>query len=488
MKTNTKFTLFISTLLLVLLADHIIISNDEKRSTHHENLRKSSLNATNNLDKKSRKVLELPPSPYYEKMLTLSMNPITGRTEHEKLFQLRRQLETQDNNRISSRAGAVPGESGEMSWIQRGPINVGGRTKGIMFDPNDPTNETVFAGGVSGGIFKNTEISNPNSQWTLVTKNIPQNIAVSSLTYDPNNTQIFYAGTGESYTGGDALGNGLWQSKDGGDTWIKVFGGDTENPSTFISEPDVVEIVDPSSSRTYRYGSADYGPPVPTEPIVAEAVLGIPRLACESLSNTSEVKDKIVIVDRGECYFSNKSYAASVAGAKLVIVVNQDNMSGEWEDGVFTMTSPGADADPPILYDLNDIKIPSILISRADGNHLKSLINNGSVRLSIKKSSVQIQGYRIVPGTFYINDVAVRFNDQVGKSEVIVAAGTSTYRDARATIFGGDDDYGIFKGSEDQNGEWTWERIPVYAENSNILVQPIDIEISPVDSLSLIHI
>ena len=482
MKTNTKFTLFISTLLIVLLADHIIISNDEKRSIHHENLRKSSLNATNNLDKKSRKVLELPPSPYYEKMLTLSMNPITGRTEHEKLFQLRRQLETQDNNRISRRAGAVPGESGEMSWIQRGPINVGGRTKGIMFDPNDPTNETVFAGGVSGGIFKNTEISNPNSQWTLVTKNIPQNIAVSSLTYDPNNTQIFYAGTGESYTGGDALGNGLWQSKDGGDTWIKVFGGDTENPSTFISEPDVVEIVDPSSSRTYRYGSADYGPPVPTEPIVAEAVLGIPSLACESLSNTSEVKDKIVIVDRGECYFSNKSYAASVAGAKLVIVVNQDNMSGEWEDGILTMTSPGADADPPILYDLNDIKIPSILISRADGNHLKSLINNGSVRLSIKKSSVQIQGYRIVPGTFYINDVAVRFNDQVGKSEVIVAAGTSTYRDARATIFGGDDDYGIFKGSEDQNGEWTWERIPVYAENSNILVQPIDIEISPVDS------
>ena len=155
------------------------------------------------------------------------MNPITGRTEHEKLFQLRRQLENQDKNRFSARAGAVPGENEEMSWIQRGPINVGGRTKGIMFDPNDPSNETVFAGGVSGGIFKNTEISNPKSQWTLVTKNIPQNIAVSSLTYDPNNTQIFYAGTGESYTGGDALGNGLWQSKDGGDTWIKVFGGDT---------------------------------------------------------------------------------------------------------------------------------------------------------------------------------------------------------------------------------------------------------------------
>ena len=49
-------------MLIILLADYII-SNDEKRSIHHENLRKSSLNATNNLDKKSRKVLELPQAP-----------------------------------------------------------------------------------------------------------------------------------------------------------------------------------------------------------------------------------------------------------------------------------------------------------------------------------------------------------------------------------------------------------------------------------------
>ena len=145
------------------------------------------------------------------------------------------------------------------------------------------------------------------------------------------------------------------------------------------------------------------------------------------------------------------------------------------------MTSPGADADPPLTYDLNWITIPSIMISRADGNHLKSLISNGDVRLSIKKSSVQIQGYRIVPGTFYINDVAVRFSDQIGKSEVLVAAGTSSYRDASRTIFGSDGDYGFFKGTENDSGEWTWQRIPIYADNSNILVQPIDIEISPAD-------
>ena len=40
------------------------------------------------------------------------------------------------------------------------------------------------------------------------------------------------------------------------------------------------------------------------------------------------------------------------------------------------------------------------------------------------------------------------------------------------------------KGTENDSGEWTWQRIPIYAENSNILVQPIDIEISPADEES----
>ena len=156
------------------------------------------------------------------------------------------------------------------------------------------------------------------------------------------------------------------------------------------------------------------------------------------------------------------------------------------------MIAPGEDADPPIAYDLDWITIPSISISRADGINLKQLINNGDVTLSIKKSSVQVQGYTIVPGTYYINDVVVRPNSQTGKSEVLVAAGTSSYRDASRTIFGSDGDYGFFKGIENENSEWSWERVPLYAENSNILVQPIDIEISPVDQkvwiLSLIHI
>ena len=32
-----------------------------------------------------------------------------------------------------------------MKWNERGPNNVGGRTKGMMFDPNDSTSETIIA-------------------------------------------------------------------------------------------------------------------------------------------------------------------------------------------------------------------------------------------------------------------------------------------------------------------------------------------------------
>ena len=55
------------------------------------------------------------------------------------------------------------------------------------------------------------------------------------LTYDPNNTTTFYAGTGEIYTGGDAIGNGLWRSTDGGSSWENIFGGRSDSDEVFKS-------------------------------------------------------------------------------------------------------------------------------------------------------------------------------------------------------------------------------------------------------------
>ena len=102
------------------------------------------------------------------------------------------------------------------------------------------TDETVFSGGVSGGLFKNTNISNPNSLWTKI-NDIPENVPITSIVYDPNNKNIFYVGTGESYAMRTA-GNGLWKSTDAGATWNKIYGGrnNDEGTSGIIYINDVV--------------------------------------------------------------------------------------------------------------------------------------------------------------------------------------------------------------------------------------------------------
>ena len=48
---------------------------------------------------------------------------------------------------------------------------------------------------------------------------------VRTLMFDPNDSSVFYIGTGESYVAGDVNGGGVWKSSDSGATWTKIFGG-----------------------------------------------------------------------------------------------------------------------------------------------------------------------------------------------------------------------------------------------------------------------
>jgi photosystem II stability/assembly factor-like uncharacterized protein len=50
------------------------------------------------------------------------------------------------------------GINNDLIWIERGPNNIGGRTRAIMIDPNDPSGQTIWAGGISGGLWKTTNI------------------------------------------------------------------------------------------------------------------------------------------------------------------------------------------------------------------------------------------------------------------------------------------------------------------------------------------
>ncbi len=225
------------------------------------------------------------------------MDPVLGRPKTENLFQIQEELYQKSMHEIPG----VPGENPDMAWIPRGPSNIAGRTNGIMFDPNDSSNNRVFAGGVSGGIFVNDNISDVNSEWKMI-KGVPRNLPVSELTYDPNDPKIFYAGTGESFTSGDAIGNGLWRSTDGGSTWENIFGGRSDSEQVFRDEKSQIEILTKTDVNPINFLQASFGPNLPGLPmdyLQNDVVIANPLDACSTLSNSTSVNGKIVLVEDG---------------------------------------------------------------------------------------------------------------------------------------------------------------------------------------------
>lgn len=127
-------------------------------------------------------------------------------------------LKAKKKNEASARA------IDNITWQERGPNNVAGRTRAILIDKRDPSNNTVFAGSISGGLWKTTNFQSTTPIWT------PQNeffgnLAISVIVQDPNNLNTLYFGTGEGYVqvNGDRFGGvrgmGIWKSTNGGNSW-----------------------------------------------------------------------------------------------------------------------------------------------------------------------------------------------------------------------------------------------------------------------------
>lgn len=106
-----------------------------------------------------------------------------------------------------------------LEWTSRGPANVGGRTRGLIVDPDDATHNTWFAGAATGGIWKTTD---GGQNWTNLSNEFP-NLSANTLAMAASNTQIIYAGTGESFPGGTFLkGDGIFKTTNKGDSWIQL--------------------------------------------------------------------------------------------------------------------------------------------------------------------------------------------------------------------------------------------------------------------------
>ncbi|PKP08283.1 MAG: hypothetical protein CVU09_16475 [Bacteroidetes bacterium HGW-Bacteroidetes-4] len=107
----------------------------------------------------------------------------------------------------------------QLEWVERGPGNVGGRTRALIVDPDDNTHNTWFAGAATGGIWKTTDggvtWANLSDQFT--------NLSVNAIAMAESDRNVIYAGTGESFPGGTYLfGNGIWKSTDKGLSWTQL--------------------------------------------------------------------------------------------------------------------------------------------------------------------------------------------------------------------------------------------------------------------------
>lgn len=119
----------------------------------------------------------------------------------------------------------------DLTWAEMGPDNAGGRTRALIIDNRDATLMTLYAGGVTGGMFKTTDLG---ISWSKINENNgTNNLNVTCMVQDANGT--IYVGTGEGlntqpyslygalgYEGG-FVGQGIFKS-DANDNFTLVQG------------------------------------------------------------------------------------------------------------------------------------------------------------------------------------------------------------------------------------------------------------------------
>ncbi|WP_378180095.1 T9SS type A sorting domain-containing protein [Aquimarina sp. SS2-1] len=150
----------------------------------------------------------------------LQVNPITGKIPKEEKDT---EIIASNNMMINAKTSNAKTSA---SYISRGPSNLGGRTRSLVFDRADATGNTIIAGGVSSGVFRSTD---RGLNWTKVSSNNEIH-NVTTIAQDPRSgfENIWYYGTGESQgnsasaSGATFLGQGIWQSVDNGLTWSQI--------------------------------------------------------------------------------------------------------------------------------------------------------------------------------------------------------------------------------------------------------------------------
>ncbi|MGQ0830013.1 MAG: WD40/YVTN/BNR-like repeat-containing protein, partial [Bacteroidota bacterium] len=161
---------------------------------------------------------------------------------------------------------SVRGMAG-LTWLNRGPWNVGGRTRACAIDIANENR--IIAGTCSGGMWLSTD---GGTSWTM-TNTASQLKSATCVVQDvrPNHRNVWYYGSGEGYgasasasgTGGYYQGDGVFKSTDNGVTWQQLMSTSGGNPNSFTTNWQVVwnMAIDISAHDTIQevYAATIYG-------------------------------------------------------------------------------------------------------------------------------------------------------------------------------------------------------------------------------------
>lgn len=134
-------------------------------------------------------------------------NQITGKINPTDIFNAQKYVNALSQ---SNQKGSL-----DLQWEEIGPNNVGGRTRAILIDKNNPN--TLYAGSVSGGLWKSTTAG---SSWIKI-NDMADNLIVASIAQDKDGN--IYVGTGEGLIyphadnngGSGFIGKGIFKSTNG---------------------------------------------------------------------------------------------------------------------------------------------------------------------------------------------------------------------------------------------------------------------------------
>ena len=156
---------------------------------------------------------------------------------------------------LRSKSNAKSKNSPNAVFIERGPTNVPGRTRGIVVDPTNPNR--WFAGTVGGGVW---QTENQGNSWVSLTDTKIPNLATSVIVISPQDPNTLYVGTGEPFGNLGAIGgSGIFKTTDGGATWTNLTA--TENfgdVGRMIIDPNNKNIV-LAGTQTGIYKTTDGG-------------------------------------------------------------------------------------------------------------------------------------------------------------------------------------------------------------------------------------